>query len=214
MNVFAQTSRVSRGFVLGLLSGRITTEGRLVRTTYGPDSAAKGRTRAMRIYSRVLLGSLALVAFAVALEVRSDPLIVEAKADQSPRSTVPAAGNASNVARANDWNIGIAGGLFEGPFIRLAVELAKVLDDDNNLRVLPVITYGAAENVSDLLYTRGIDLAITYSDGLNQYKKSGAVKNIDQRINYISKLYEERLLIYARPEVKSLSDLQGKKIGF
>ena len=168
----------------------------------------------MRIYSRVLLGSLALVAFVDPLEVRSDPVIVEAKADQGPRSTVPAAGNASNVARANDWTIGIAGGLFEGPFIRLAVELAKTLDDDNNLRVLPVVTYGAAENVSDLLYTRGIDLAITYSDDLNQYKKSGAVKNIDQRINYISKLYEERLLIYARPEIKSLSDLQGKKIGF
>ena len=146
----------------------------------------------MRIYSRVLLGSLALVAFVDPLEVRSDPVIVEAKADQGPRSTVPAAGNASNVARANDWTIGIAGGLFEGPFIRLAVELAKALDDDDNFRVLPVITYGAAENVSDLLYTRGIDLAITYSDDLNQYKKSGAVKNIDQRISYISKLYEER----------------------
>ena len=167
----------------------------------------------MRICAQVLLGTVALVAFAVPFEVRSDPVIVEAQADQSPHSTT-AAGNASQVGRANDWTISIAGGLFDGPFIRLAVELARALDDGDKFRVLPVVTYGAAENVKDLLYTRGIDIAITYSDDLDQYKKSGAVKNIDQRVNYISKLYGEELHIYARPEIKSLSDLEGKKVNF
>jgi formylglycine-generating enzyme required for sulfatase activity/TRAP-type uncharacterized transport system substrate-binding protein len=173
----------------------------------------KGRETAMRICAEVLLGSVAVVAFAVPFEVRSDPVIVEAQADQGLHGATVAGGSPSKV-HANDWTISIAGGFFEGPLIRLAVELAKVLDDSDNLRVLPVITHGAAENVGDLLYTHGIDVAITYSDDLDQYKKSGAVKNIDQRINYISKLYEEELHIYARPEIKSVSDLEGKKVGF
>jgi TRAP-type uncharacterized transport system substrate-binding protein len=158
--------------------------------------------------------SVALVAFVVPFEVRSDPVTAEARAHEGLHSATVAADNAAKVARANDWTISFAGGLFEGPLIRLAVELAKALDDGDNLRVLPVVTYGAAENVGDLLYTHGIDVAITYSDDLDEYKKSGAVKNIDQRVNYISKLYEEELHIYARPEIKSLSDLEGKKVGF
>jgi hypothetical protein len=59
--------------------------------------------------------------------------------------------------------------------------------------------------VSDLSYTHGVDVAITYSDDLDQYKKSYGVKNIDQRINYIYKLYEEELHIYARIDLLRLS---------
>jgi len=35
-----------------------------------------------------------------------------------------------------------------------ANELAEVLDDGDNLRVLPIVTYGAASNLDDLLYLR------------------------------------------------------------
>jgi TRAP-type uncharacterized transport system substrate-binding protein len=118
------------------------------------------------------------------------------------------------VARVNDWTVGIAGGLLEGTFIRFAAELAKALDDGDNLRVLPIVTYGAAENVSDLLYLLGVDIAITYSDVLDQYRKSGEVQNIEQRINYISQLYIGELHAFACPEIRTLADLDGKKVGF
>jgi TRAP-type uncharacterized transport system substrate-binding protein len=123
-------------------------------------------------------------------------------------------GESGKVAQVNDWTVGIAGGQLEGTFIRLAAELAKVLDDGDNLRVLPVVTYGAAENVTDLLYLHGVDVALTYSDDLEQFKRSGDVKNIDQRINYISELFVGEVHIYARPEIGSLADLEGKKVGF
>jgi TRAP-type uncharacterized transport system substrate-binding protein len=123
-------------------------------------------------------------------------------------------GESGKVAQVNDWTVGIAGGQLEGTFIRLAAELAKVLDDGDNLRVLPVVTYGAAENVTDLLYLHGVDVALTYSDDLEQFKRAGNVKNIDQRINYISELFVGEVHVYARPEIGSLADLEGKKVGF
>jgi len=116
------------------------------------------------------------------------------------------------VAKVNGWTIGIAGGFFEGTFIRYAVELAKALDDGDNLRILPLVSYGGNENIRDLLYLRGIDLAIAYTDTLDLHKKAGQAKNIEQRINYISELLTGELYIYARPEIKKLKDLDGKKV--
>jgi len=40
----------------------------------------------------------------------------------------------------NAWTVGLAGGLLEGAPIRLAAEIALVVDDGDNLHVLPVVT--------------------------------------------------------------------------
>jgi len=54
--------------------------------------------------------------------------------------------------------------LLEGTNIRFAAEMAKVTDDRPNLRVLPIVTYGALGNVEDLLYLKGVDITITSAD--------------------------------------------------
>jgi TRAP-type uncharacterized transport system substrate-binding protein len=169
----------------------------------------------MRTYARALFALLLLVAFAAPGTIRGESLKGDpAEGDQARRSDAAAAGEGAEVARVNDWTVGIAGGQLEGTFLRMAAEIGKALDDGDNLRILPVLTYGAVDNLSDLLYMHGVDVAITYADDLDQFKRSGAAKNIDQRINYISELFEGELHIYARPEIRSLADLEGKKVGF
>ena len=124
----------------------------------------------------------------------------------------PAAAEKSKVSEINNWTVGVAGGFFEGTFIRFAVELAKGLDDGETLRVLPIVSYGGNENVNDLLYLKGVDIAIAYTDSLELHKKSGRIKNIEQRINYISELLVGEFYVYARPEITTLKDLEGKKV--
>src|SRR5262249_48829907 len=139
----------------------------------------------------------------------------EAKVAQlSGRSvtTASSAGEQGRSALANDWTVGVAGGFFEGTFIRFAVELAKALDDGENLRILPIVSYGGNENINDLLYLKGVDLAITYTDTFELYRKSGRVRNIEQRINYISELLVGEVYFFARPEITSLKDLEGKTV--
>src|SRR5258708_3548118 len=116
------------------------------------------------------------------------------------------------VAAMNAWTVGIAGGLLEGAPIRLAAEIARVVDDGNNLHVLPVVTRGATENVNSLLYLRGIDAAIINSDALEEYKSQ--VPDIQQRLAYILNLFPSELHIFVRPEIQSLDDLAGKKVNF
>src|SRR5260370_35523444 len=62
-------------------------------------------------------------------------------ASRSP-PTAAAAGEQSRAAEGNSWTVGIAGGFFQGTFIRFAVERAKALDDGANLRILPIRRYG------------------------------------------------------------------------
>ena len=134
-----------------------------------------------------------------------------------PTTQAPSAaanGESTKAARVNNWTIGIAAGQLEGSFIRFAAEIAKAFDDGENLRILPTVTYGASENITDLLYLRGVDVAITHADVFDFYKKNGTVKNIEQRINYISQMHNTEFYVLARSDVVSMQDLAGKKVGF
>jgi TRAP-type uncharacterized transport system substrate-binding protein len=128
--------------------------------------------------------------------------------------TAAANGESVKAAHINNWTLGVAAGLLEGSFIRFASELAKALDDGENLRILPIVTYGAVENIADLLYLKGVDVAITHADVFDLYKKSGEAKNVEQRINYISQMHNTEFYVLARSDIKSLQDLEGKKVGF
>jgi TRAP-type uncharacterized transport system substrate-binding protein len=116
--------------------------------------------------------------------------------------------------RVNNWTVGLAGGLLEGTFVQYAADLGKALDDSDNLRVLPIISYGAVGNVSDLLYLKGVDFAITYADVLDHFKIVEKIPNIDRRINYVIPMFEGELHILARGEYKKVEDLAGKKVNF
>jgi hypothetical protein len=114
--------------------------------------------------------------------------------------------------RLNAWTIGLAGGLLEGAPIRFATEIARVVNDEGAMHVLPVVTRGPTENVNDLLYLKGIDAAIINSDSLEEHESQ--VPQIQQRITYILSLFPSELHIFVRPEIRSLADLAGKKVNF
>ena len=167
----------------------------------------------MRICLSYIVGvSCCLMASPCWAQTATNPIVVAQARTGTP--TAATEGEQENVARVNSWTVGVAGGLLEGTFIRFGAELAKALDDGEKLRILPVVTYGAAENISDLLYLKGIDIAITDADVFEEYKKDHRYSNIDKRINYISEMYVSEFHVYARPEIKSLKDLAGKKVGF
>jgi TRAP-type uncharacterized transport system substrate-binding protein len=114
--------------------------------------------------------------------------------------------------KMNAWTVGIAGGLLEGAPIRLAAEMARVVDDGDNLQVLPIVTRGATENLNSLLHLKGVDAAIINSDALDEYKVQ--FPEIQDRIRYILNLFPSELHVFVRPEIQNLQDLAGKKVNF
>ena len=162
------------------------------------------------------LGSICVLAILVALLVAAYPSWVDARAKgaraQSPHvvSHQPPAPNPREAINA--WTVGLAGGLIEGAPLRFAAEISRVVDDGDNLHVLPIVTRGPTENVNSLLYLRGIDAAIINSDVLDEYKSQ--VPDIQNRLAYVLNLFPSELHIFVRPEIQSLQDLVGKKVNF
>ena len=60
--------------------------------------------------------------------------------------------------------------------------------------------------------SRVLDLAIISSDSLEEYKSQ--VPDIQRRLTYILNLFPSELHVFARPEIRSLQDLAGKKVNF
>src|SRR5262245_55030611 len=114
--------------------------------------------------------------------------------------------------KVNAWTVGLAAGLIEGAPLRLAAEMARVVDDGPNLLVLPIVTRGPTENVNALLYLKGVDLAVMNSDSLEEYKVD--FPDIHRHIAYLLSLFPSELHVFVRPEIKSLQDLAGKKVNF
>ncbi|MBE2294588.1 MAG: TAXI family TRAP transporter solute-binding subunit [Phycisphaerales bacterium] len=115
--------------------------------------------------------------------------------------------------QTNEGVVSIIAGGINGTYIRIAADLASVLDSDN-LRILAIIGKGSAQNISDILHLRGIDIAIVQSDVLEYIKRHGPYKNIQDTIYYITKLYNEELHLLVHSEIKNLSDLAGRKVNF
>ena len=149
-----------------------------------------------------------------------NPFIVAQQAAPAPKRALPlpdkpvAEGENARALRLNNWTIGLAGGLLEGTFAWYAADLAKALDDGDNLRVMPINTFGAVGNVLDLIYVKGVDFAITYADVLDHYKNVDRIPGIEQRVNYVIPMFQGEFHLFVRPEIKSIQDLAGKKVGF
>lgn len=116
--------------------------------------------------------------------------------------------------RRNNWTVGVAGGLLSGTYMTFANELAQVLDDGDNLRILPIVSYGAASNLDDLLYLRGVDVAVTQSDVFEFFQTQRKTAGLQSRIHYIIRLPISEVHILAKRNIRSLEDLRGKKVNF
>jgi TRAP-type uncharacterized transport system substrate-binding protein len=154
--------------------------------------------------------SLLLVAALAPIILALQPadVVAQTKNAASPRRTAIE----TQKEQMNAWTVGLAGGLLEGAPIRLAAEMARVVDDGPNLHVLPIVTRGPTENLNSLLYLKGVDMAIINSDALDEYKIE--LPEIGRRLVYLLNLFPSELHIFVRPEIQSLQDLAGKKVNF
>jgi TRAP-type uncharacterized transport system substrate-binding protein len=140
-------------------------------------------------------------------QVRADRT---AAAKASP--TAAAEGEGDEADRANKWTVGLAGGLVDGGYIKFAADISTALDDGDNLRVMAILTKGSLQNVHDLLYLKGIDAGLVAADTFDQFKHDAKINNIENRIQYISQVHVATLQLLARPDIKSVKDLEGKKV--
>ncbi len=101
---------------------------------------------------------------------------------------------------------------------RFAEDIRDVVNDlrPDGLRVLPVMGVGGLQTLDDVLFLKGIDMGVADEDNLRLLKKRDPrlYADIEQRIRYITKLYNNEFHILARKDIQSIADLRGKKVSF
>jgi len=102
-------------------------------------------------------------------------------------------------------------GLTYGAF---AADLATVLNDGDELRILPVQGHSAFQNVRDVRYLRGIDLGFVQSNVLGYYRRNNIIPDITEKISYLFKVCNLEIHVVTRSDIKSIEQLRGKKVNF
>jgi len=103
-------------------------------------------------------------------------------------------------------------GTIGGTYVQFGADLASVLDDGKNLRVLPIVGRGSVQSVADILFLQGVDLGIVRADTLDYLEKKGFANDIKKQFTYVTKLYNEEMQVIAPKTTKSLNDLEGKTV--
>lgn len=99
-----------------------------------------------------------------------------------------------------------------GPMSIMGSDMAAVLDDGDKLRVLPILGKGSVQNLIDILRLKNIDMGFVTSDALEFAKTEYNMPGIANRVRYIARLFYNDIHIVARQEIKTLQDLQGKRV--
>jgi TRAP transporter TAXI family solute receptor len=119
-------------------------------------------------------------------------------------------------ARTNQNTIAIVSGNLNGTYLSIAYDLSAVLDDGDELRVLPIVGKGGGQNIRDVRFLKGVDLGITQSVLLTRFRRTGEIGKIDDKLTYIAKLFNEEMHLIVRAEsgITSIEQLAGKKVNF
>jgi TRAP transporter TAXI family solute receptor len=137
-----------------------------------------------------------------------------ASAQDRLQRTVPAPSDAAAYQVASRWTLGLMTGGIDSTSLQMGADLARMLNDGPNLRVIPMAGESSIQNVLDLLYLRGADLAVVQSDVLSQLKRTRRLPGIEERVQYITKLHSEEFHVLARMKYMCLADLAGRKVNF
>ncbi len=132
-------------------------------------------------------------------------------AARQPSGSQPSA-DAMAVAQANAGTVGIISGEVDGTDARVAADLAAVLDDGDQLRVLAVIGKGSVQNIADVMYLDSVDIGIVQSDTWAYAKDQQLFPGMAGHVEYIAKLYDEEVHVLARGDMTSVESLAGQEV--
>ena len=173
----------------------------------------------MRLLMRLALAcGLCLLALTAAAAPRAkDEAKSEAKAEKTETKKQPSAASTrdSYRARLNENVVTIMAGSASGTDLAIVQDIADVLNDGDQLRILPIVGKGPEQNIKDVLFLRGVDMGITQANILKHYAKTGELgSNFIDQVAYIAKLFNEEMHILVRSDVNDIQELKGKAVNF
>jgi branched-chain amino acid transport system substrate-binding protein len=116
----------------------------------------------------------------------------------------------ANLLNAN--TVTLVTGAFGSTYAQMGADLASVLDNGLDLRVLPVMGRGSVQAVADILLLRGADAGIVRKDTLAYLERKGFADNIRNQFVYVTKMFNEEMHVLAPKAIQTIRDLDGKTV--
>lgn len=120
----------------------------------------------------------------------------------------------SNRAKVNKHVVGVMAGRPGSTDLDQAYDLDIAFSDGYDLRIVPMVSQGSAKEFEDLLYLRGVDMAIIQHDIVEFMDTYQIYPGIKSSVRMIAPLGTEQYHILARKDIRSISDLAGKTVNF
>ena len=157
-----------------------------------------------------------VLAFAV-LPALAQPGAQSGKPDQPPdppKAVAQSVGlQQTSRAKLNQETLVIAAGRPGTSYMAMAGDLAVAAGASGGLRLLPVAAEGGVRNLQDLLFLRGVDLAIVPANVLAHARATKAFgSSLPRKVAYVTALYSEGVHVVAGREIAAIGDLRGKRI--
>jgi TRAP-type uncharacterized transport system substrate-binding protein len=146
------------------------------------------------------------VAVGIALAVLADGVSAQQNAPVQSRTALPE----RDALNANTVTVITAP--IGGPMSIMGSDMAAVLDDGDNLRVLPILGKGSAQNLIDIIRLKNIDMGFVTADALEFVKTEFNMPDIAKSVRYIAPLFHNDIHIVARQGIRTLQDLNGKRV--
>jgi len=129
-----------------------------------------------------------------------------------------AANYEEKVRQTNDIAVSIVVSGITCTCARFAEDIRNVVNDlrPGGVRVLPVLGVGGLQNLNDVLFLKNIDMGVVEEDNLRMLKQRDPrlYANIEQQVQYITRLYNSEFQVLARNDIKTIDDLRGKRVNF
>src|ERR1700675_3890700 len=172
-----------------------------------PPVTAKGKVMGVfTATARNLFVCVSFFLFLISLTVPLRPVWAQGPPVLA-QSQKPAVSYDEKKRQANDIAVTVMVSGISCTCARFTEDIRNVVNDlgPDGVRVLPVLGVGGLQNVNDVLFLKNMDMAVVDEDNLRLLKKKDPVlyANVEQRVQYITKLYNSEFHVLARNEIKS-----------
>jgi hypothetical protein len=117
----------------------------------------------------------------------------------------------AEAARMNDDTLGIVFSR-EELFSQLVHDLEAELESSSGLRIVPILGKNHLQSLFDLLYLKGVDMAMVRTDAIEYLRTESDFPNIQNVVQNVVKVSEEKIVVISRKEFESINDLNGQAV--
>jgi TRAP-type uncharacterized transport system substrate-binding protein len=126
---------------------------------------------------------------------------------------LPANQQAAFQEKLNGSTLVLATGHPTTSYFAMAHDIASLVAKGEGVRLLPLSGDGGLGTLRDLLYLRGVDLAMVPANVLVRARETEALgPALAQRVAYVTRLFNEEVHLVAGSSINAFNQLRGKKV--